>query len=115
MTYYRIQSADRDVELLLDPAAQTSEAWNGDESLIRQGVSVCDSLEDLAQYLVTDGDAIPYGDGEWVVVELEGTLSTDTALDAGETLIHPTRIVSVEPIEDQLLPLVDAAYDALYA
>ena len=115
MTYYRIQSADRGVELLLDPTAQVSEAWSGNESLTRRGVSVCDSLEDLAQYLVTDGSGIPFGDGEWVVVELEGTLSTDTPLDAGETLIHPTRIVSVEPIDAQLLPLIDAAYDALYA
>lgn len=115
MTYYRIQSADRDPQLLLDPAYQVSEAWNGNETLTRRGVSVCDSLEALAQYLVTDGEGIPYGVGEWVVVELEGTLSEDTPVDDGEILIHPTRIVSVESIDDRLLPLIDAAYDALYA
>lgn len=115
MTYYRIQSADRDVELLLDPAAQTSEAWNGREDLTRTGVSVCESLEALAQYLVTDGSGIPYGAGEWVVVALEGTLSEDSPIDDGEILIHPTRIVAVESIDTRLLPLVDAAYDALYA
>jgi hypothetical protein len=113
--YFRIQTADRDVSGLLDPAQQTSEAWNGQESLIRHGVSVCDSLEDLADYLIADGSGIPYGSGEWVVVELTGTLSTDTALDAGETLIIPTAIISVEPMAAQLFPMIDAAYDALYA
>lgn len=113
--YFRIQTADRDANGLLDPEQQTSEAWNGHESLTRRGVSVCESLEDLATYLATDGSGIPYGSGAWVIVELEGERSRDTAVDPGETLIIPTRIASTRPMGEEFFEMIGAAFDAQYA
>jgi hypothetical protein len=114
-TYYRVQSADRDVALLLDPAEQVSRAWHRDD-LDQDGVSVCESPEALAHYLATAGRGIPFGAGSWVVVELTGEITFGTALDAddGEILIHPTSIVSVQPL-DVLDDLIAAAYDTVYA
>lgn len=109
-SWYRIQSAGRNVADLLT-SEQTSEAWGGSDDDTRSGVSVCDSLESLAAYLVTAG--IPFGAGEWVVVELTGELADDEPLDAGEYLIVPDSIVSVRPMGDEMFDLIDAAYDAL--
>jgi len=114
-SYYRIQSAGRDVQELLDVEAQTSEAWNGREELTRSGVSVCDSLESLAAYLAGAGSGIPYGVGEWVIVELAADRhSADIPCDAadGERLVYPTAIVSVRPMDDEFFDLIGAAYDA---
>lgn len=112
-SYFRIQTADRDPALLLDPANQVSSHWNNIDSAeyTRAGVSVCESREDLAAYLAHSG--IPYGDGEWVIVELTGEPSTDTPYDAehGEALIHPTAIVSVTPMDDAFFDLIAAALD----
>lgn len=116
MTYFRVQSGDRDVADPLTPEGQTSLAWGhdhlDDRSTDRVGVSVCDSRESLAAYLV--GTGIPYGAPGWVLVELEGDLSDDQPLDAdrGEYLIHPTRIVSCSLIDDAFWELLDAAYNA---
>ena len=114
-TYFRIQTADRDVNDLLNPEFQISENWNNIESYTRSGVSVCDSLENLAAYLAQSG--IPFGAGEWVIVELDGDISDDTPCDAeyGELLIHPTEIVSVRPLDDDMFDLIGAAYDAANA
>lgn len=113
-TYYRIQTADRDPSLLLNPEHQISYHWNSidSEEYTRVGVSVCETLEDLAAYLA--GSGIPYGDGEWVIIELTGYLSDDDAYDAayGELLIHPTEIVSVRPMDDGFFDMIAAAYDA---
>lgn len=113
-TYYRVQSADRDVALLLDPAEQVSRAWHRDD-IDQDGVSVCESHEALARYLVTAGEGIPFGAGRWVVVELAGEITFGHALDAdeGELLIHPTTIVSVQPL-DVLDDLIAAAYDDIH-
>lgn len=115
MTYYRIQTADRDVNDLLNPANHVSYHWNNidNEQYTRRGVSVCESREDLAAYLA--GCGIPYGDGDWVIVELDGEISDDTPYDAefGEVLIHPTEIVSVGPLDDEFFDLIGAAYDAM--
>lgn len=110
MTYYRVQTADRDPADLLDPEYQVSSHWNNIESYDRVGVSVCESLEDLAYYLAQSG--IPYGNGQWVIVELDGYLSDDDPYDAedGEILIHPTVIVSVEDMDDEFFDLIGAAY-----
>lgn len=113
-TSYRIQSADRDPNLLLDPAEQISVAWWTES--VRRGVSVCRSREDLATYIAQSG--IPW-DATWVLVELEGYASDDQDEDAQcpgrPELIHPTRIVSVTPIADDFEDEIFAAYDAQYA
>lgn len=113
-SYFRTQAADRDPAQLLDPANQVSYHWNNIDSAeyTRTGVSVCASREDLAAYLAHSG--IPYGAGEWVIVELNGNTSDDTPYDAasGELLIHPSKIVSVSPMDDAFFALIDAAYDA---
>ena len=113
--YYRIQTADRDVADLLDPEQQWSYSWCDEEREPRHGVSVCDSIEALATYLAQCG--IPYGDGEWVVVEVEGTFSRDEDEDAhlGALLVHPTAIVSVSPMGEGMFDLIGAAYDRLAA
>lgn len=109
MSFYRIQSADRDVQDLLDPEMQTSISYTDDSE--RQGVSVCGSLEELAGYLAQVG--IPFDD-TFVVVELDGTWSDDEDEDAelGALLVHPAQIISVTPITEKLLDMIDAAYDA---
>ncbi len=115
-TYFRVQCGKRDVNDLLDSAEQVSRAWHDtteEERLARTGISVCDSRENLARYLGTVGQGIPFGMPGWVLVELEGDLSDDQPLDAafGEYLIHPTRIVSVIEIDDAMFDMIGAAYD----
>jgi len=113
-TYFRVQPADRDI---LD-GAQTSRAWHRSEaeaqSTDRSGVSVCGSREELAAYLATYGEGIPFGQAGWVLVELRGDVSDDQPLDGegGELLVHPTEIVAVAEIDDAFFELIGAAYDA---
>ncbi len=128
MTYYRIQSAARNPQELLDSDNWFSGRWGGeilrdcqgcadcvdDEWDIREehwscdgtgqvddiryGVSVCRSLEDLAAYYATVGGDLT----DAVVVELDGGLSDDEGHDAnlGEVLVLPDRIVSVTPVPE---------------
>lgn len=106
-TYYRIQSAGRDVADLLTAEGQTSTNWC-DADDVRQGVSVCESIEELAAYLVTTG--IPFGEGEWVLVELEGDFIGYCADD--QPLVIPTSITSVQTLDDaDFWTALDAAYD----
>lgn len=109
-TYYRIQTTDR--PNILDPQYQTSSSWNdlGDDDRIRTGVSVCDSREELAEYLAQTG--IQW-DGSWELLEVEGHDSGDTDEDA--RLIIPTAITSREVVGDGFDEEIFAAYDALYA
>lgn len=113
-TYYRVQSADRDVAALLDPTEQVSRAWHRDD-IDQVGVSVCESPEDLARYLVGAGEGIPFGAGKWVVVELVGDLILGRSHDEdfGERLVRPTAIVSVQPLA-VLDDLIAAAYDEMH-
>lgn len=117
MTFVRIQSAGRDVNDLVDPQRrQVSYHWSEDESMDRPGVSVCASVEDLVHYLAASG--IPYGAGEWVVVELDGDRVvgvTPCDADAGELLIWPSEILDVRPMDDDFFDLIGAAYDAINA
>lgn len=114
-SFYRVQPGDRDI---MD-GPQTSRAWhrNDDEAqpTDRAGVSVCGSLEELAVYLATFGDGIPYGSPGWVLVELRGEVSDDQPLDGegGELLVHPVEVVSAEVIPDEFFDMIGAAYDAL--
>ena len=112
-TWYRIQEADYAADALLDTDNQKSHSWGGDD--IRDGVSVCDSREALADYLVQAG--IPFGAGDWNLIELEGDRAEGEGLDAslGECLVRPTRIISVESIVESFLDDVDAAYERMCA
>lgn len=53
MIAYRIQNKSRGVEYLLDPETQYSWPSNNDESLVRRGVSGCETIEKLAAYWAT--------------------------------------------------------------
>ena len=105
-TYFRIQLAERDVNDLLDPGNHFSHPVNG--SAVRRGVSVCDSLEDLALYLATpQGCGVIAQAGDRVIVELEGIESGDAPLDPEmESLIIPARIVSVTPAGPEFEALI---------
>lgn len=114
MSYFRIQDTDR--PNILDPENQTSYSWNdlGDDDRARAGVSVCDSREDLAEYLAQTG--IPF-DGSWELIECDGYNSEDDDEDAhlGARLIHPTKIISRELVGDGFDMEIFAAYDILAA
>ncbi|NMM91342.1 hypothetical protein B2J88_44775 [Rhodococcus sp. SRB_17] len=112
MSFFRVQSAGADPAALLSPDMQVSESYCS--GTVRAGISVCDSLEELAAYLA--GSGVPF-DATSIVVELDGPDSDDTDEDShlGARLIMPTSIVSVTPITDSLLDLIDSAYDALEA
>lgn len=113
-SYFRIQSADRDPRDLLNPENWFTSKW-GDEDLIQAGVSVCDSRESLARYLA--GTGIPFGLGEWNLIELAGDVRDERGHDAeyGEILINPTEIVAYAPLDDEFYALVSAAFDAIEA
>lgn len=132
-TYYRIQPANRRVDDLLLPGRvsramvgnldrrcddcsgagwvilsaqdrkRTCEVCKGHGRVedVRAGVSCCRDIETLAAYfnarhLNTRGD---------VLIELQGDESDDEDHDseAGAVLVHPTRIVSVTPIEESAI------------
>jgi 8-oxo-dGTP pyrophosphatase MutT (NUDIX family) len=117
-TYFRVQSGARDVTDLLDPAEQTSHAWGHehleDRTTDRAGISACTSREQLAQYLGTYGQGIPFGGDDFVIVEMRGHRSDDQPLDAegGEVLMHPTEIVSVKPLDEEFFEMIGTAWDA---
>lgn len=119
-TYFRVQSGDRPAADLLT-AGQVSMAWGRDHledrATDRSGVSVCRTREELAAYLATYGAGIPYGQPGWVLVELCGEISDDQPLDAegGEVLVHPTEVVAVAEIDDEMFDLIGDAYDAAAA
>jgi hypothetical protein len=113
MTFFRIQLADRNPSDLLDPDNHYSAAYNGNAQLTRHGVSACESLEDLAEYLIS-GNAgafasvaeAPY---RWSIIEMEGHESDDPrgAVDPGEVLVIPTRIVRVTEAGQDFVDLMD--------
>lgn len=110
-TFVRVQSADRDVNRLLDPEFCYTYSWNGHETE-QYGISVCDDLDELVQYLATQGGGIDIGAGSWVVVELEGRILDARGHD-GELLIEPTRVVATTPFEDlDMYDRIGDAYDA---
>ena len=114
MTWWRVQTADRDVTELLDPENWVSRNWT-DESREQHGVSVCASREGLATYLAASG--LPLGDGQWVMVELTGRRLYTQAHDAhlGEVLIEPDGVVAVHELDDAMWDLIGAAFDAAQA
>jgi len=68
----------------------------------RRGIAVFPRREGLYRYLAWKNDANV--DGK-VVVEVAGTLSDDCDLDAdhGALLVYPDRVVSVEPLDAELV------------
>lgn len=97
-TYVRIQDRKYGTDSLF-AEGRLSNDMQAREHNARLGVSVCSDLDALmdyyAEYPVEIGD-------DPVIVTLEGEPSGDTPLDgeAGEYLIIPTRVVSVESAED---------------
>jgi hypothetical protein len=73
----------------------------------RRGIAVFPAREGLYRYLA-ERDAEAEGK---VVVELEGQLSDERDLDAdcGALLVHPERIVAVEPLDTELVEEIRAA------
>lgn len=106
MSWYRVQSADRDVLELLDPEYQWSHTWGYGRSA--RGVSVCESVEDLLLYLATPyAAAIPVREG-WVLVELEGErVPNSRPVDPEfETLIFPTKVIGVTEVDDHFMATI---------
>lgn len=114
-SYFRTQTADRDPADLIDPMRQQmSYAWFAPASLDQPGVSVCASIEDLATYLAQSG--VPYGSGEWVIVELLGDRIADANpndAEYGELLVYPTEIVSTRPMDADFFDMIGAACEKL--
>lgn len=98
MIGYRIQDRGRDVAELLDPEQQWSFPASGDDDLVRRGVSVMDSLADLAAYVAVTALLASYP----VLVEVEGPESDDVPVDAdmGEQLLLPTRATVIAEDEE---------------
>ncbi len=112
MSFYRVQSADRDTAELLDPNYQFSHAWSNAPSSTREGISVCDSVEDLALYFASHlAGGIPLTSDGWVIVELEGDMIPGSQPNEPEfeSLIRPTAIVSVRPVDDEFMAMIAQA------
>lgn len=107
MIAYRIQDKRRGTEYLLDPETQYSWPSNNDESLVRRGVSGCETIEELAAYWATHAveAAVP------VLVRVEGPQSEDTPLDEefGEVLVLPetAEVIEDTPVWSLISYLVD--------
>jgi hypothetical protein len=107
-TWFRLQHHSR-TETILDPATWESTSWSDIDSDTRRGVSVCTDLDDLVDYFAEcECDYGPEYIDRLVVIELEGSLSEDDDFDAdrGAYLIYPSRIVSVQPVPDELRAVV---------
>lgn len=74
---------------------------SGEVENVRQGVSAVGSLDDLYAYIRISG-AWPY---DCVIVEMSATRSDDIAEDAeiGEVLVHPTTILSVTDVTEDII------------
>lgn len=75
----------------------------------RDGVSAFPSIEGLYRYLAERGAD---GDGDCVVLELEGELTGDRDLDAdaGALLIRPTRVVATRPFDQDVFEALRAEH-----
>lgn len=117
MIAYRIQDKNRGVEYLLDPETQYSWPMSDDESLVRHGVSGCETIEELAAYWATHSVEAT----DPVLVRVEGPQSDDTPLDEefGEVLVLPETAEVIEdtpvwPLISYLIDLVDEGYTLTY-
>lgn len=111
MIAYRIQDRKRGVEYLLDPDTQYSWPMSDDESLVRHGVSGCETIEELAAYWALEAVYAT----EPVLVCVEGPQSEDEPLRArwGEVLILPetAEVIEDTPVWDLISYLVDRVED----
>lgn len=111
MIAYRIQDRKRGVEYLLDPETQYSWPMNDDESLVRHGVSGCETIEELAAYWALEAVYAT----EPVLVRIEGPQSEDEPLRAhwGEVLVLPetAEVIGDSPVWDLISYLVDCVDD----
>lgn len=117
MIAFRIQDRKRGVEYLLDPETQYSWPMSDDESLVRHGVSGCETIEELAAYWSLEAVYAT----EPVLVRVEGPQSEGEPLRShwGEVLVLPE---TAEVIEDTpvwalisyLIDLVDEDYTLTY-
>nr|DAJ33360.1 MAG TPA: hypothetical protein [Caudoviricetes sp.] len=107
MIAYRIQDRKRGVEYLLDPETQYSWPMNDAESLVRHGVSGCETIEELAAYWALEAVYAT----EPVLVRIEGPQSEDEPLRAhwGEVLVLPetAEVIEDSPVWDLISYLVD--------
>lgn len=113
MIAYRIQDRKRGTEYLLDPETQYSWPMSDDESLVRHGVSGCETIEELAAYWALEAVYAT----EPVLVRIEGPQSEDEPLRAhwGEVLVLPetAEVIEDSPVWDLISYLVDL-YDEDY-
>ena len=107
MIAYRIQDKRRGVEYLLDPETQYSRPMSDDESLVRHGVSGCETIEELAAYWSLEAVYAT----EPVLVRVEGPQSEDEPLRAhwGEVLVLPetAEVIEDSPVWGLISYLVD--------
>lgn len=107
MIAYRIQDKKRGVEYLIDPETQYSWPMNDDESLVRHGVSGCETIEELAAYWALEAVYAT----EPVLVRIEGPQSEDEPIRAhwGEVLVLPetAEVIEDSPVWDLISYLVD--------
>ena len=107
MIAYRIQDKHRGVEYLLDPETQYSWPMSDDESLVRHGVSGCETIEELAAYWSLEAVYAT----EPVLVRIEGPQSEDEPLRAhwGEVLVLPetAEVIEDTPVFELISYLVD--------
>lgn len=104
-TGYRVQAADRNAQELLDPDMCFTIDWNNGSE--QEGISVCYSLDDLAEYLATKGECIPVEADTWVIVKLSGDELDETGHD-DEMLLRPDEIHSVTPVTQDWIDEIDA-------
>ena len=107
MIAYRIQDKRRGTEYLLDPETQYSWPMSDDESLVRHGVSGCETIEELAAYWALEAVYAT----EPVLVRIEGPQSEDDPIRAhwGEVLVLPetAKVIDDTPVFELISYLVD--------
>ena len=107
MIAFRIQDKKRGVEYLLDPETQYSWPMSDDESLVRHGVSGCETIEKLASYWALEAVYAV----EPVLVRVEGPQSEDVPIRAhwGEVLVLPetAEVIEDSPVFKLISYLVD--------
>ena len=107
MIAYRIQDRKRGTEYLLNPETQYSWPMSDDESLVRHGVSGCETIEELAAYWSLEAVYAT----EPVLVRIEGPQSEDEPLRAhwGEVLVLPetAEVIEGSPVWALISYLVD--------
>lgn len=94
-----------------------SRLWVGEDDSARPGLSVCASYADLVRYFAGEPET-SRGRGAWFrgacLVVLDGEDSGAAAYEDcyGESLVHPTRVVSCEPATAQFVSdLIDRIND----